>query len=72
MNREYNPRSTAPKPYRCALDTGERIVNAIYQVIDRSDGDHVVDTFRNRFLAEKLAATSPVYEVREYLLNMRD
>ena len=67
-----HPRSTAPKPYRCALDPGPRNVNGLYQVIDTSDGDAVVDTFRNHVLAERLAACSPTYQVRDYLIKMRD
>ena len=64
--------STAPKAYRCPLNAGERNVKALYQVIDHSDGDAVVDTFRNKVLADRLASLSPAYEVREYLMNVRE
>lgn len=63
------PHSTEPKGYRCALNAGTREVRAIYQVIDTSDGDAVVDTFRNEVLANRLAATSPSYRVRPFALR---
>lgn len=58
-----------PKPYQsplAALQCGQR---RLYQVIDTSDGDTVVDTFRNSVLAEHLCAVSPAYRVREYLIG---
>ena len=64
-------RGTAPKPHRCALNPGGPDVKAVYQVIDHSDGEHVVDTFRNRALADRLATVSPAYEVREISLVYR-
>ena len=67
MNQQY--RSTAPKPYQSALAPWQNGPRALYQVIDRSDGDFVVETFRNAALAEKLAATTPSYEVRSFLLG---
>lgn len=69
MQREYNPHSTAPKPYRCALADLQPGQRKLFQVIDRSDGDYVVETFRNAALAERLAATMPSYEVREFLIG---
>ncbi len=60
--------STEPKGYRCALNTGERNVRALYQVIDTSDGDAVVNTYRNGALANKAAMASPSYRVREFQL----
>ena len=67
MNQQY--RGTAPKPYQSALAPWQNGQRALYQVIDTSDGDAVVDTFRNRVLAERLCETSPVYRVREYLIR---
>lgn len=67
-----NPHSTAPKPYRCPLNPGPRNVRSIFQVIDTSDGDAVIETFRNVHLANKLAAVSPTYQVRDYAITMRD
>lgn len=69
MHREYNPHSTAPKPYRCALADLQPGQRMLYQVIDHSDGEAVVDTFRNRVLAERKAETSPAYSVREFVLG---
>ena len=62
-------RGTSPKPYRCALNQGGREVNEIHQVIDTSDGDAVVETFRNKFLADKKAELSPAYVVRSFSLH---
>lgn len=67
MNQQY--RDTAPKPYQSALAPWQNGQRALYQVIDASDGDSVVDTFRNRALADRLCATSSVYRVREYLIG---
>ena len=67
MNQQY--RGTAPKPHQSALASWQNGQRALYQVIDASDGDAVVDTFRNRALADRLCATSPVYRVREYLIG---
>jgi hypothetical protein len=61
--------STAPKPYRCALDRGPREVTSLYLVLDTSDGDAVVGTFRNRVIAEREAERNPTYRVREYGIN---
>lgn len=66
MNQYHH--STEPKPRRNPLDQGPRNVVALYQVIDTSDGDAVIDTFRRRALAEKLADSMPTYRVREYSL----
>ena len=66
MNQQY--RGTAPKPYQSALAPWQNGQRALYQVIDTSD-DAVVDTFRNRVLAERQAKTSPAYRVREYLIG---
>jgi len=66
MNQYYH--STEPKPRRNPLDQGPRNVVALYQVIDTSDGDAVIETFRNNFLAQRLADTMPTYRVREYSL----
>lgn len=41
----------------------------LYLVVDTSDGDAVVGTFRNAVLAERQAAASPAYVVREYSLG---
>jgi hypothetical protein len=60
-------RSTEPKPYRCALNRGPR--SPLYHVIDTSDGDTLVSTWRNKHLADKAAATSPTFRVREFDLN---
>jgi hypothetical protein len=67
-----NPHSTAPKPYTCALGDWQPKPVALYQVIDTSDGDAVVDTFRNPHLADKKAALSPAYRVREFILKPRN
>ena len=66
MNQQY--RGTAPKPYQSTLAPWQNGQRALYQVIDTSD-DAVVDTFRNRVLAERQAKTSPAYRVREYLIG---
>lgn len=64
-----HPHSTEPKGYRCPLNPGTREVRALYQVIDTSDGDAVVATFRNEALAYRLKSTSPSYRVREFALR---
>lgn len=66
MSQMY--RSTDPKQARHPLDPGPRNVVALYQVIDVSDNDAVIQTFRRQALAEKLADSMPTYRVREYSL----
>ena len=66
MNQQY--RGTAPKPYQSPLAPWQNGQRALYQVIDTSD-DAVVDTFRNRALAERRCETSPAYRVRDYLIG---
>lgn len=65
--------NTEPQPYRstCAstATAQPRTVRALFQVIDTSDGEAVIETYRNVHLANKLAATSPAYEVREFSLT---
>lgn len=61
--------STAPKPYTNALGNMRPGPRGLYLVIDTSDGDFVVGTFRNRVLAERAAEASPTYRVREYSLG---
>lgn len=60
--------STAPKPYRCPLNPGTREVRAIYQVIDLSDGESVVETYRNEVIANRAIEGHPSYVVREIAL----
>lgn len=60
--------STDPKPYRCPLAV-EASVKTLFTVVDTSDDNGVVATFRNRALAEKLADASPAYEVREHTIR---
>lgn len=55
--------------YQSALAAWTNAPRALYTVIDTSDGDTVVGTFRNKHLAERKAATSPTYRVREYLIG---
>lgn len=68
MNTQHH-RGTAPKPFQSALAPWQNSQRALYQVIDTSDGDAVVGTFRNRVLADRQAETSPAYRVREYLIG---
>ena len=61
--------STAPKPYANALGNMQPGPRGLYLVVDTSDGDAVVGTFRNPVLAERQADASPAYVVREYSLG---
>lgn len=67
MNQQY--RGTTPKPHQSALAPWQNGQRALYQVIDTSDDDAVIETYRNRVLAERRAETSPAYRVREYLIG---
>ena len=52
--------------------SSRRNVKELFTVVDKSDGDTVVQTFRNIHVAERFAGTNPSYEVRGYAINMRD
>lgn len=69
MNTEPQHKYRSPCASVRLNNHGPRNVRALYQVIDHSDGEAVVDTFRNRVLADRLAALSPAYEVREFSLT---
>ncbi len=58
-----------PPRQRHPLDNSGRTVRCIYQVIDGSDGDAVVTTYRNEHLANVHARTSPAYSVRPIILD---
>ena len=62
-------KSAPPTPYQSALAPWQNAPRALYTVIDTSDDDTVVATFRNRALAERHGNTSPTYRVREYLIG---
>lgn len=67
MNTQHQ--SATPSPYQSPLAAWQNGQRELYQVIDTSDGDAVIATFRNRVLADRQAETSPAYRVREYLIG---
>ena len=68
MNKEYRSPCASVR----LNNHGPRNVNAIFQVYDTSDGDAVVETFRNEHIANRKAESNPAYRVRSYSLTMRD
>lgn len=55
-------------PYRCALNQGPREVRRIYIVADTADGNTIVETYRNKVLADRHASKFPTYKVYSYEL----
>lgn len=68
MTHRY--RSTEPKAHQSALAQWQGgLVKQLFLVVDTSDGDAVVGTFRSEHLAERVANNNPSYRVRDYAIG---